>query len=146
MPAASSAGTPGGPTGSAASSSGGTGGGTLLVMFNRVDKEKKGYISEKNLRDLMRDEKTYFQGKDSQHIMDKYGTNGKISFEQFKTWWGATYTTYSDDMNIGSLVDEVQSEQHQQEQQAIRAAAQEMATGLPPLDAPHNSNVAVSRS
>mmetsp|Transcript_31558 Transcript_31558/g.65922 ORF Transcript_31558/g.65922 Transcript_31558/m.65922 type:complete len:126 (+) Transcript_31558:142-519(+) len=85
-------------------------GGTLGVMFNRFDKEKKGYISLKNLEEMMKDDKMHFQGKDADHIMGKYGTDGKMNFQQFSTWWNSTYTTYNDGA-IANLVDEVQTEQ-----------------------------------
>jgi len=93
-------------------------GGTLEIMFNRIDKEKKGYISMKNLEDLMRDDKTYFQGKDTSHIMNKFGADNRMTFEQFKGWWGSTYTTYGEDnagnLNLSKLVDEVNQEKKEQ--------------------------------
>jgi Ca2+-binding EF-hand superfamily protein len=104
-------------------------------MFDRLDKEKKGFISMKNLQDLMRDDKTYFQGKDASHIMQKYGTDEQMSFEEFQAWWGSTYTTY-EDQNLGRIVDEVTQE----------FTAMEAIPELPDNAPPHNSNVAVSRS
>mmetsp|Transcript_22018 Transcript_22018/g.61204 ORF Transcript_22018/g.61204 Transcript_22018/m.61204 type:complete len:127 (-) Transcript_22018:1173-1553(-) len=88
-----------------------TEGGTLGVMFKRFDKEKKGYISLKNLEEMMKDDKDHFQGRDAGHIMNKYGTNGKMNFEQFKAWWNSTYTTYNEG-DIANLVNEVENEQH----------------------------------
>lgn len=44
------------------------GDGTLHVMFNRFDKDRKGYISKDDLQKMMRDDKTHFQGKDANHI------------------------------------------------------------------------------
>ena len=41
---------------------------TLHVMFNRFDKDRKGYISKDDLQKMMRDDKTHFQGKDANHI------------------------------------------------------------------------------
>jgi len=111
-------------------------GGTLGVMFRRLDKDRKGYISKQNLQDLMKDDKTHFQGKDVDHILEKYGTEGKLSFEQFKMWWNSTYTTYNDDDALQRLVDEVQEEQNSTHMEAIPE--------LPEI--PHNSNVAISRS
>ena len=114
-------------------------------MFNRLDKEKKGFISMKNLEDLMRDDKTYFQGKDASHIMEKYGSNGTMTFEQFQAWWGGTYTTYgNEEMNLGRLVDEVNAEQKQKQANPLNPI-QEQINELE-LGTPHNSNVAVSRS
>ena len=43
-------------------------GGTLGVMFNRFDRDKKGYISTEDLHRMMKDDKTHFQGKDANHI------------------------------------------------------------------------------
>ena len=67
--------------------------GTVGVMFDRFDKERKGFISLKNLKDMMKDDKTHFQGRDADHIMTKYGTDGKMSLDEFKAWWNSTYTT-----------------------------------------------------
>ena len=67
--------------------------GTVGVMFDRFDKERKGYISLKNLKDMMKDDKTHFKGRDADHIMNKYGTEGKMNLDQFKQWWTSTYTT-----------------------------------------------------
>ena len=67
--------------------------GTVGVMFDRFDKERKGFISLKNLKDMMKDDKTHFQGRDADHIMAKYGTDGKMNLDEFKAWWNSTYTT-----------------------------------------------------
>ena len=126
--------------------------GTLQALFERMDKDKTGYISTKNLQDMMRDDKTYFQGKDAAYIVSKYGTDGKLSFEQFQNWWGSTYTTYDqsdDNMNIGNLVDEVKAEQLQQRRPTSSMhTIEELADSLPAdaLQVPHHTNVAVSRS
>ena len=80
--------------------------GTVGVMFDRFDKERKGYISLKNLKDMMKDDKTHFQGRDADHIMNKYGTDGKMGIEEFKQWWNSTYTTMvgtRNGRNIGFL-------------------------------------------
>ena len=53
---------------SAAMGEGAKVGGTLGVMFDRFDKDKKGYISTDDLQNMMRDDKTHFQGKDANHI------------------------------------------------------------------------------
>jgi hypothetical protein len=112
-------------------------GGTIGVMFRRIDKEDKGYISIQNLEAMMRDDKTHFQGKDANHIMEKYGTDGKMDFNAFKTWWGSTYTTYNEDA-LAKIVEEVQDEKEQEEQRL---------DSIPELpEVPHNSNVAISRS
>jgi hypothetical protein len=113
-----------------------TEGGVIGVMFKRIDKEKKGYISEKNLEDMMRDDKTHFQGKDADHIMQKYGSDGKMSFVDFQTWWNSTYTTYNDDA-LGKIVEDVEAEN----------SLEQHMEPIPELpEVPHNSNVAVSRS
>jgi ABC-type histidine transport system ATPase subunit len=85
-------------------------GGTLVVMFRRLDKDNKGYISIKDLKVMMKDDKTHFQGRDAEHIMNKFGTNGTMSFEQFTHWWGSTYTTYADEGILQDLVDEVDAD------------------------------------
>lgn len=114
-------------------------GGTTVALFRRLDKEGKGYISRQNLQDLMKDDKTHFQGNDVDHIMEKFGQDGKIYLENFKAWWNSTYTTYNDDDEIAKMVREVK-----QEHDCMDAIEE-----LPEVhgsDAPHNSNVAVSRS
>ena len=88
-------------------------GGTLGVIYSRFDKEKKGYISRRDLQSMMKDDKTHFQGKDVDHIMNKYGKDGKMDFNQFSTWWNSTYTTYNDG-DIANLVDEVDFDQRMQ--------------------------------
>lgn len=67
--------------------------GTIGVMFDRFDKERKGFISLKNLKDMMKDDKTHFQGRDADHIMSKYGHDDQMSIDEFKQWWTSTYTT-----------------------------------------------------
>jgi len=126
---------------------------TLQVMFDRIDKEKKGYISTKNLEDLMRDDKTYFQGKDAEHIMSKYGEDGKMTFDQFRGWWGGTYTTYGDDMgasgmNLSKLVDEVNEEQKQLDTiEEIAEISENMSELQKGKEIPSStSNLAVNRS
>lgn len=86
------------------------GGGTVGVMFRNIDKEQKGYISMKNLSDLMRNDSSQFCGKGPDHVMQKYGTDGKMTFDQFKTWWSSTYTTYDDPASLQKLVDEAEAE------------------------------------
>lgn len=108
--------------------------GTLHIMFDRIDKEKKGYISMKNLEDLMHDDAGFFQGKDTTHIMQKYGSDDKMTFEQFKGWWGSTYTTYgvAEEVNLSKLVDEVNDEKNNKEQQQLDPIS-EISDSIPEL-------------
>jgi hypothetical protein len=139
----------------ASNGGGGTGGGgvessggTLKVMFDRIDKEKKGHISRKNLHAMMMDDKTHFQGSDVDRILAKYGSNDQMSFMEFKSWWNSTYTTYGDN-DLERIVDEVD-----EEEAAAAAQHQHMDTLAEndddgPIPLPKNqhiSNVAVSRS
>lgn len=109
---------------------------TLLVMFRRIDKEGKGYINLKNLEDLMKDGKANFAGKGADHIMEKYGTDGRMEIEHFTTWWNSTYTSYNEDA-LAQIVEDAQAdnilEQHME------------PFPVHPI-VPHNSDVAVSRS
>ncbi|KAL7579501.1 hypothetical protein ACA910_007878 [Epithemia clementina (nom. ined.)] len=109
-------------------------GGTLGVMFARFDKESKGYISRQDLQSMMKDDKTHFQGRDAEHIMNKYGTDGKMDFDQFSTWWNSTYTTYNND-DIANLVEQVNEEERMETIEE---------TELP--QDPHITNKAVGRS
>jgi Ca2+-binding EF-hand superfamily protein len=112
-------------------------GGAVGAMFRRIDKEGKGYLDLHNLEVLMRDDKTYFQGRDASHIIEKYGVDGKMNFDQFKVWWNSTYTTYNDDA-LMRMVQDAQSD--------IAADSIHLDT-IPELPrVPHNSNVAISRS
>ncbi|EEC48013.1 predicted protein [Phaeodactylum tricornutum CCAP 1055/1] len=106
---------------------------TLSVMFKRIDKDNKGYISPTDLKEMMKDDKTHFQGKDADHIMAKYGTDNKMNVAEFRQWWNSTYTTYNDDA-LGKIVEEVNEE----------ISPLEAIPELPEI--PHNSNVAISRS
>lgn len=108
---------------------------TTEYMFHRFDKDKSGFITLDNLKAIMRDDKTHFGGGDAEHIMNKYGTNGKMSLAQFQNWWNSTYTTYNDDAMLAKLVDEVTSEE-----------TPHLDTIVELPSAPHNSNVAISRS
>ena len=74
--------------------------------------------------------------------MEKYGTDGQMSFSNFELWWKSTYTTYNEDA-LARIVEEVNDEQQQQDN-----ANQQMESipELPDFEAPHNSNVAISRS
>jgi hypothetical protein len=107
----------------------------LHQMFKKFDKEGKGYISRENLQKMMKGDKTNIQRNDVDHTLTKFGTDDKMSLAQFELWWGSTYTTYNDDANIGKMVDEVHEEQSHLPQ-------------ISEMDelAPHNSNVAISRS
>jgi len=84
--------------------------GLTKTMFDRFDKENKGYISIQDLQHAMKDQKAHFQGKDSKHIMEKYGSSGKMTLEQFQQWWTSTYTTYNDEHDFKNMVDEVTAE------------------------------------
>lgn len=103
-------------------------------MFQRIDKEGKGYIDLKDLESLMKDEKKYFGGKDASLIMEKYGTDGKMRIEHFITWWNSTYTSYNDDA-LAQIVVDAQADNDQVQQNPERLEV-----------APWSSNVAVSRS
>jgi hypothetical protein len=121
---------------------------TVRTIFDRLDKEKKGYLNEKNLQDLLRDERSFFQGKDATHILNKFGSDNKITFEQFKGWWSSTYTTY-EDLDLGALVDEVSADQSKQQQGkpvSRRKSSLDETSDMDASSPPLNSNVAVSRS
>lgn len=80
-------------------------------MFARFDKENKGYISRRDLQSMMKDDKTHFQGRDVDHILTKYGSDSKMDFAQFSTWWNSTYTTYNSD-DVANLVAQVDEDDH----------------------------------
>lgn len=77
-------------------------------IFDRFDKDKSGFISKGNLKQIIQDDKA-FRNVDVEHILSKYGDDGKMSYEQFKFWWNSTYTTYNDD-NIRQILDELDAE------------------------------------
>jgi len=77
-------------------------------IFDRFDKDKSGFISKGNLKQIIQDDKT-FRNVDVERILSKYGDDGKMSFEQFKFWWNSTYTTYNDD-NIQGIMAELEAE------------------------------------
>ena len=81
---------------------------TARSIFDRFDKDKSGYISKENLQQIIQDDKA-FRNTDVEHILSKFGDDGKLSFEQFKFWWNSTYTTYNDD-NIKQIMDELDAE------------------------------------
>ena len=81
---------------------------TVRGIFDRFDKDKSGYISKENLKQIIQDDKT-FKNADVEHILSKFGDEGKMSFDQFKHWWNSTYTTYNDD-NIKQILDELDEE------------------------------------
>jgi hypothetical protein len=123
-------------------------GGTLKVMFDRIDKEKKGYISRKNLDQMMMDDKTHFQGSDVDRILAKYGSNDQMSFMEFKLWWNSTYTTYGDN-DLERIVDEVDEEDAAAARRHYLDTITESEDSAIPIPLPKNqhiSNVAVSRS
>lgn len=115
-----------------------TSGGTLGVMFRRFDKDKKGYISKKDLNAMMADEKNHFQGKDADYIISKYGSDGKMNIDQFGTWWNSTYTTYNE-TDVANMVAEVQKDQAKME--TINEAE-----NIPLPGDQHITNKAVGRS
>ena len=67
--------------------------------------------------------------------MEKYGTDGKMTFSDFQLWWGSTYTTYNEDA-LARIVEDVGDDQQANHMESIPE--------LP--EVPHNSNVAISRS
>ena len=81
---------------------------TVRGIFDRFDKDKSGFISKENLKQIIQDDKA-FGNADVEHILSKFGENGKMSFEQFKHWWSSTYTTYNDD-NIKQILEELDAE------------------------------------
>ena len=81
---------------------------TLRGIFHRFDKDNSGFISKDNLQQIIQDDKA-FGNADVEHILAKFGENGKMSYEQFKHWWNSTYTTYNDD-NIKHIMDELDAE------------------------------------
>ena len=85
-------------------------GGPIHSMFQRIDKEGKGYINKNNLEDIMKNDKSFFAGKGPSYILEKYGTDGKMTLEQFVVWWNSTYTTYNDE-TIEQIVQEAKKEQ-----------------------------------
>jgi hypothetical protein len=107
----------------------------LHTMFKKFDKEGKGYISRQNLQKMMKGDTHSAQRDDVDHTLAKFGTGDKMSLEQFELWWGSTYTTYNDDGALKNMVDEVHEEQSHLPQ----------VTEMDEV-APHNSNVAISRS
>jgi hypothetical protein len=126
--------------------------GTVRVLFDRLDREKKGYIDEKNLKHLLRDDdRSFFQGRDVSHILAKYGSDNRLTYEQFQGWWSSTYTTY-EDLELGALVEEVTAEQKRLKKASdVRPMEplDEETTMHMPVDAmepPLNSNLVVSRS
>jgi hypothetical protein len=101
---------------------------TVRGIFDRFDKDKSGYISKVNLKQIVQDDKT-FMNADVEHILSKFGENDRMSFEQFKHWWYSTYTTYNDD-NIRQILEELDAEGG-----AHKAAANnEPAEPSPPRD------------
>jgi hypothetical protein len=81
---------------------------TVRGIFDRFDKDGSGYISKVNLKQIITDDKT-FKNADVEHILSKFGEDGKMSFEQFKHWWYSTYTSYNDD-NIRQILQELDAE------------------------------------
>jgi hypothetical protein len=122
-------------------------GGTLGVMFGRIDKDGKGYIDLRDLNALMKDDyKAYFHGRGAEHIMEKYGQEGQMSFENFQHWWNSTYTSYNDDAALAGTIDEVLRLEQQQQQQPPEDAEESEPRPLQGRNVPSNKNLAVSRS
>lgn len=113
-----------------------TEGGTLGLMFRRMDKGNTGFLTLMELKEMMKDDKHHFKGKDAGHIMEKYGTDGKMSFQQFSTWWNSTYTTYNNDA-IADLVNAADADHMESIAEAGEVAL--------PVDK-HLTNKAVGRS
>ena len=62
----------------------------------------------------MKNDKSFFAGKGPSYILEKYGTDDKMTLEQFVQWWNSTYTTYDDEV-IEQIVQDAKKEQsHQQ--------------------------------
>jgi hypothetical protein len=124
---------------------------TLGVMFRQIDKQGKGFISRADLDRMMSDDKLHFGNKDVDHILEKYGTDQTLSFAQFETWWGSTYTAYNDDHgSLAQLVDEVHAEHphlalasSEGDSSALASTNPDsVASNLPPI----HTSVAVGRS
>lgn len=73
-------------------------------------------------------------------LVEKYGTDGKMTFTNFELWWNSTYTTYNDDA-LSRIVEEVKGEG--MENSAHAALSMEP---IPEGEVPLKSNLAVSRS
>ena len=73
--------------------------------------------------------------------MEKYGTDGKMTFTNFELWWNSTYTTYNDDA-LSRIVEEVKGEGG--------LASSSHAISMDPIpetgEAPLKPNLAMSRS
>ena len=76
---------------------------TLRIMFRKLDSDKKGYISTEKLKDLLRDDRINIGEKGADYIMEKYGTDGKMSEGQFKVWWRSTSSLFNDDSIVQSV-------------------------------------------
>jgi hypothetical protein len=44
--------------------------------------------------------------------MNKYGSDSRMTFDQFETWWSSTYTTHNDS-ELRDMVDKATSEMAQ---------------------------------
>lgn len=80
----------------------------LKTIFSRFDKDNSGVISKENLKQLIQDDKT-FGDADVDHILNKFGDDEQLSYEQFKFWWNSTYTSYNDD-NIKQILEDLHNE------------------------------------
>lgn len=98
-------------------------------IFDRFDKDKSGFITKENLKQIIQDDKT-FRNTDVDHILSKYGTDGKMSYENFKFWWNSTYTTYNDD-NINDIMAELEAEGATEDASALASPPRQLATPPP---------------
>ena len=61
----------------------------------------------------MKNDKSFFAGKGPAYIIEKYGTDQKMTLEQFVLWWNSTYTSYNDE-TIDQIVQDVRIQQSKQ--------------------------------
>jgi hypothetical protein len=81
-----------------------------------------------------------------EYAVEKYGTDGKMTFPNFELWWNSTYTTYNDDA-LARIVEEVKSDTTNGGGEQSASNNTTMMEPIPELpEVPHNSNVAISRS
>ena len=77
---------------------------------------------------------------DEHTVVEKFGTDGKMTFANFELWWTSTYTTYNEDA-LARIVEEVNDDT------SGNHTGMEPIPEIPELsEVPHNSNVAISRS
>ena len=66
---------------------------TLRTLFDRFDVDNSGYIDKENLKQVLKDDKWMGNEDNIDRILEKYGTDGKITFQEFQNWWHSSYTT-----------------------------------------------------